>query len=100
MKRCTCQKRQDGAIENKNTKPKSIDTGEVSNNYSESIKLDESDNRQINQQTLFLNQSSDYVRIVEFNEECGSPFVNIHAYNSEGDETSDQNENSFYQLKH
>ena len=67
MKTCTCQKRQDDAVKNQSRKPTTIDADEISNNDLGDSRVDESDNQQIDEQSLCLKQSSDNECTVEFN---------------------------------
>ena len=85
LKTCTCQKRQDDAVKNQSIKPTTIDACEISNNDLGDSRFDESDNQQINEQSLCLKQSSDNECTVEFNNQ---------SVNSEVVEKSDQNEDS------
>ena len=75
--------------------PLTIDAGDNSNNDLGGSRVDESENLQINQQFLFLNQAYDDVSTVEFNGESSCSSVNIHTNDSEEEEKSDHNENSF-----
>ena len=63
----TCQKRQDDAVKTQSRKPTTIDAGEISNNDIGDNMFDESDNQQIDEQSLCLKQSSDNECTVEFN---------------------------------
>ena len=64
FKGCTCQKGQDGEVENQNTKAITIDAGDLGCN-----RVDQSDNQQINKQSFFPNQASDDLSTVEFNDQ-------------------------------
>ena len=56
-----------------------------SNNNSEVIRVDISDNQQIHEQLLCTNNTSDDVSIAEFHGEYGSPSLTFHANEREDD---------------
>ena len=55
LKTCTCQKRQHDAVKNQSRKPTTIDAGEINNNDIGDSRFDESDNQQIEVQSLCLS---------------------------------------------
>ncbi len=66
LKTCTCQNRQDDAVKNQTRKPITIDAGKISSNDLGDSRLDESDNQQIDVQSLCQKQSCDNECTVEF----------------------------------
>ena len=85
LKTYTCQKRQDDAVKKQSRKPSTIDAGEISNNGRGDSRFDESDNQQIDEQSLCLKRSSD--------NEC-TVKINGQSVHSEVIEKSYQNEDS------
>ncbi len=67
LKSCTCQKKQDEAVENQSTKPTTTDAGEIRNNDLGDHIFDESDNQHMNEQAFCLMQASDNECTGEFN---------------------------------
>ena len=97
MKTCTCQRRQIDAVKNQSRKPTTIDAGEISNNDLGDSRFDESDNQQIDEQSLCLKQSSDNECTVEFNGQSVDSKVLEKSYQNE-DSSDNQHidEQSFF----
>ncbi len=83
LKTCTCQKRQDYAVKNQSRKPTTIDACEISNNDLGDRRFDESDNQQIDEQSLCLTQSPDNECTVEFNGQSVDSEVIEESYQNE-----------------
>ncbi len=83
LKTCTCQKRQDDAVKNQSRKPTTIDAGAISNNDIGDSRFDESNNQQIDEQSLWLKQSSDNEYTVEFNGQSVDSEVIEKSYQNE-----------------
>ena len=97
LKTCTCEKRQDVAVKNQSRKPTTIDAGEISNNDKGDSRFDESDNQQIDEHSLCLNQSSDNECTMEFNgQSVHSEVIEKSYQNEDSSDNQHIDEQSFF----